>query len=74
MKILSEQILEMDIDDLIGLVSKLTGEDLELVDEAEENVTGTLEPPGIHDPADLKRWLGFMLYALGERVEIPVED
>ncbi len=71
---LCEQIMEMDNDNMIELANQLTGHDLETYDEASEVIIGSLEAIDIDDPQGLKKWLGFMLYALGERVEIPVED
>lgn len=64
--LLCEQIMEMDTNDLMELASELTGHDLEMADE--ELITGSLESPVTVDGKGLKKWLGFMLYALGERV------
>jgi len=66
---LCEKIMEMDNASLIELASQVTGHDLELYGEEEEIIVGSLESLAIEDPAGFKKWLGFMLYALGERVE-----
>ncbi len=68
---LCEQIMEMGNDEMMELVNQLTGHDLEAYDEASEVVVGSLETIDIDDPQGLKKWLGFLLYALGERVEMP---
>jgi len=66
--LLCERIMEMDTYELMELASELTGHDLEMADEEEELIVGSLEPPVIADGKGLKKWLGFLLYALGERV------
>lgn len=71
---LCEQIMEMGNDELIELANQLNGHDLEAYDEASEVIVGSLETIDIDDPQGLKRWLGFLLYALGERVEMSVAD
>ncbi len=71
---LCEQIMEMGNDEMMELVNQLTGHDLEAYDEASEVVVGSLETIDIDDPQGLKKWLGFLLYALGERGEMPVTE
>lgn len=71
---LVEEIFEQDTDTLIDLFQQLTGHDLEIYNDETEQMVGSLETIDIADPAQLKKLLGFLLYALGERVEIPVEE
>ncbi len=71
---LVEQLFEMDTDSLIDLFQQLTGHEMEIYNDKTEQMFGSLETLEIADPAQLKKLLGFLLYALGERVEIPVED
>lgn len=65
---IAEQIMEMDTDCLMELFSQLTGHDLEMYDEATETIIGSVETLDIEDAQGLKKWLGFLLYAFGERV------
>lgn len=65
---IAEQIMEMDNDDLMELFSQLTGHELEVYNEATETIIGSVETLDIEDAQGLKTWLGFLLYALGERV------
>lgn len=71
---LVEQIVELDTDSLIDLFQQLTGEEMEICNDVTEQMIGSVETLNIEDPAQLKKLLGFLLYALGERAEIPVED
>lgn len=71
--ILCETLMEMDTDELIDLTMQLTGEDLEMHNAEQDIVVGSLESLAISDPQELKKWLGFMLYAFGERVPFDVE-
>jgi hypothetical protein len=66
--LLCEQIMEMDTCDLMELASEMTGHDLQIANEEEELITGSLEPPVTVDEKGLKNWLGFMLDALSERL------
>jgi hypothetical protein len=66
--LLCEQIMEMDNDELMELASQTTGHDFEMADEENELIAGSLEPPVALDHKGLKKWLGFLLYALGEQV------
>ena len=68
---LCEQIMGMPTDELMNLVTKFTGYDLEEYDEEQDIVVGELEALAIDHPPSLKTWLGFMLYALGERIDDP---
>lgn len=67
--LLCGQIMEMDTHELMELASEITGHDLEMHNEEEEIMVGSLEPPVISDPPGFKKWLGFLQYALGERVQ-----
>jgi len=66
---LCEQIKDMPTDELVELLARLTGSELEIYDEAQDIVTGEIESLAVDDPSCMKTWLGFMLYALGERME-----
>jgi hypothetical protein len=66
--LLCEQIMQMDTNDLMKLASEITSHDLELADEEKELIDGSAEPPAIVDGDGLKKWLCFLLDALGERV------
>ena len=65
---LQEQIMELPTDELMGLLTQFTGYELEVYDEEQEIVVGGIESLAIDHPPSLKTWLGFMLYALGERI------
>ena len=67
--LLCEQIMEMETCDLMELASEITGHELEIADEDKELIAGSLELPVTVDDKGLKKWLGFLLYALGERVQ-----
>ena len=71
---LVEEIFEMGTDELIELFQQRTGHELEFFDEEMDEMTGSLETLEITDPPQLKKLLGFLIYALGERIEIPVAD
>ena len=71
---LVEQLFEMGTDDLIDWFQRITGEEMEICNETTEQMIGSVETLNLSDPPQLKKMLGFLLYALGERVEIPVED
>lgn len=71
---LVEQLFELGTDDLIDLFQRITGEELEIFNDETEEMIGSVETLEIADPPQLKKLLGFLLYALGERIEIPVED
>lgn len=71
---LCEQIMEMGNDEMIELANQLIGHDLEAYDEASEVIVGSLETIDIEDPHMLKKWLGFLLYALGERVDMTADS
>ncbi len=71
---LVEQLFEMGTDDLIDWFQRITGEEMEIYNDDTEQMIGSVETLNIEDPAQLKKLLGFLLYALGERVEVPVED
>lgn len=60
-----ERIKDMEIEELIELI----GANLQVYDADREIVVGKIESLEIPDPGGLKTWIGFMLYALGERVE-----
>ena len=47
---------------------------MEIYNEETEKMIGSVETLDIADPPQLKKMLGFFLYALGERVEMPVAD
>lgn len=66
---LCDYIMEMGTDELCELLSHVAGEDFEVCDPEEDLVTGPSESLELSSPDGLKTWLGFMLYALGERVE-----
>lgn len=66
---IAEQIMDMDTDNLMELFSKLTGHELEVYNEATETIIGSVETIDIEDSQALKKWLGFLLYALGERID-----
>ena len=61
-----EQIQHMEPEELIEFI----GADLEYDDEeaAEKVFIGDLESLTLEDPDHFKKWLGFMLYAVGERI------
>ena len=63
-----EQIMDMDTDSLRRLFSELTGSDMLMYDEEKGIVVGEVESLAIDPGPSLKTWLGFMLYALGERL------
>lgn len=65
---IAERIMEMDTDCLMELFSQRTGHDLEMYDEATETIIGSVETIDIADSRGLKKWLGFLLYAHGERI------
>lgn len=71
---LLEQICEMGTDELIELFQQITGNDMTIYNEQTEEMIGPVETLNIADPPQLKKMLGFFLYALGERVEMPVAD
>ena len=71
---LVEQLFEMGTDELMELFKQFTGHDLEFYNEETDQMIGSLETLEIADPPHLKKLLGFLLYALGERIEIPVEE
>lgn len=71
---LLEQIFEMGTDELIELFQHMTGNELEIYNEETEAMIGSVETLNIADPPQLKKMLGFFLYALGERVEMPVAE
>lgn len=71
---LCEQIMEMDTERLIDLGRELLDHDLELYREETEVVVGSVESIDINDPPMLKKWLGFLLYALGERVDMTTAE
>ena len=58
---LCEKIMEMDMDDLGDLLTRLTGND-------------SPETIEISDPQGLKSWLRYLTYVLGMRVKIPVSE
>lgn len=66
---LCEQIMEMDTGNLIELASQVTGHDLEMYHDDEQVIIGSIESFEISDPTGFKKWLGFLRYALGERVQ-----
>lgn len=66
--------MDMPTDELVKWLSQLKGCDLELYNEEEEIVIGEIESLDIDHPPSLKTWLGFMLYALGERVQQQPSD
>ncbi len=72
---LCEQIKELSTDELAALYTRLTGQDLTLYSEEKEIVIGAVEALAIDDEPALGEWLGFMKYALGERLarQGPVE-
>ena len=65
---ITEQIMGMDTDGLMELFTQLTGHDLDMYDDAAETIVGSVETIDITDYQELKKWLGFLLYALGERI------
>lgn len=72
---LLEQICDMETEELIELFQHLTGEELEIcVYEKPEEMIGSIETLDLSDAPRLKNMLCFLLYALGERVEMPVAD
>jgi len=72
---LLEQICDKETDELIELFQQLTGEELEIwVYEKPELMIGSIETLDLSDAPRLKNMLGFFLYALGERVEMPVAE
>ena len=64
---LCEQIMEMDTGSLVELASQVAGHDLEMYEDDEQVIIGSLESLEISDPRGFKKWFGFLLYALGER-------
>ena len=71
---LCEQIMETDTDTLMELAIQRLGHDLEIYNDETEVMIGSPETIDIDDPQGFKKWLGFMLYALGERVEMTISD
>lgn len=71
---LLEQICEMGTDELIELFQQITGNVMKIFNEETEDMIGSVEMLDIADAPQLKKMLGFFLYALGERVEIPVAE
>ena len=71
---LLEQICEMGTDELIELFQQITGNELEIYSDETEKMIGSVEILDIADAPQLKKMLGFFLYALGERVELPVAE
>jgi len=71
---LLEQICEMGTDELIDVFQHITGNEMEIYNDETEKMIGSIETLAIADPPQLKKMLGFFLYALGERIEIPVAD
>ena len=71
---LIEEICEMETGELIELFQQITGHEMEIYNHETEKMIGSVETLDIADPPQLKTMLGFFLYALGERVEIPVAD
>ena len=71
---LLEEIFEMGTDELIELFQHITGNEMEIYNEETEKMIGSVETLDIADPPQLKKILGFFLYALGERIEMPVND
>jgi hypothetical protein len=65
-----EQIMDMATGELVDLLSQLTGSDMVMYDEEKDIVIGEVEALAIDHVPSLKTWLGFMLYALGERMAI----
>jgi hypothetical protein len=63
-----EQIMDMDTENLLELFSGLTGSDMLMYDEEKDIVIGEVESLTIDHGPSLKTWLGFLLYALGERL------
>jgi len=70
---LVEKLFEMGTDELIDWFQRITGEEMEICNDVTEQMIGSVETLNIADPPQLKKLLGFLLYALGERVEMPVE-
>ena len=71
---LLEQICEMGTDELIELFQQITGNELEIYSDETEKMIGSVETLDIADAPQLKKMLGFFLFALGERVELPVAE
>ena len=71
---LLEEICEMETEELIELFQHIIGNEMEIYDAETEKMIGSVETLDIADPPQLKKMLGFFLYALGERVKIPVSD
>lgn len=71
---LLEQICEMGTDELIVLFQQITGNEIKIFNEETEEMIGAVETLDIADAPQLKKMLGFFLYALGERVEMPVAE
>jgi preprotein translocase subunit Sec63 len=71
---LLEQICEMGTDELIELFQQITGNEMEVYNEETEAMMGSVETLDIADAPQLKKMLGFFLYALGERVEMPIAE
>ncbi len=71
---LLEQLCEMETEEMIELFQHITGNEMEIYNHETEKMIGSVETLDITDPPQLKKMLGFFLYALGERVEIPVSD
>lgn len=71
---LLEQISEMGTDELIVLFQQITGNEMTIYNEETEDMIGSVETLDIADPPQLKKMLGFFLFALGERVEMPITE
>lgn len=71
---LCERVMDLDTDVLIELFAQLTGHELTVYDDETDTIVGSLEVLDIADPPLLKKWLGFLLYALGERIEMDDEE
>lgn len=69
-----EELFEMNTADLIDLFREVTGHELTIYSDETEQMIGSLETLDISDPPHLKKLLGFLLYALGERVDISASD
>lgn len=71
---LLEEICEMETEELIELFQQITRNEMEIYNVETEKMIGSVKTLEIADPPQLKKMLGFFLYALGERVEMPVPD
>lgn len=71
---LVERVIQMGTDELMEVWTHLTGDQLELYDEGQDIIIGEVESLALNDPSFLKTFLGFLIYALGERVSIEDED